>query len=129
MSASGSFRHLGRGWGFPVQPAPGLLYAAGVDKVAQSILLILETEPGERIMRPTFGCGLRQFLMKPNSEATRALLRREVERALRAWEPRIALRAVETTPGEDAALVYIRIDYLHARDGRPGNLVYPFYLE
>ena len=54
---------LGRGWDFPVRPDPragALAYTGGPEKVRQSIGIILDTEPGERIMRPTFGCGLRR---------------------------------------------------------------------
>ena len=123
---------LGRGWDFPVRPDAQrgrLLYAEGPEKVRQAILIVLDTEPGERIMRPSFGCGLRRYLMKPNTVATRALIQRDVERALTAWEPRIRLEAVTVTPGNDLALITIAIAYVHAHDGRPGNLVYPFYLE
>jgi phage baseplate assembly protein W len=121
---------LGTGWEFPTRPDEGrLAYVAGPDKVQQSIRLILETEPGERVMRPTFGAGLRRFLMQPNSETTRALIRHDVELALTGFEPRIQLRSVEVAPGDDPALVLIRIQYVHASDLRPGNLVYPFYLE
>jgi uncharacterized protein len=124
-------RHLGRGPGHPVLPgvAGALGYVHGPAKVEQSIWLILETEPGERIMRPGFGCGLRRFLMEPNTVGTRALIRREVEHALTTWEPRIDLRHVAVEAGEDPALVMIAINYVHVRDGRAGNLVYPFYLE
>ena len=79
-------------------------------------------------MRPTFGCGLRRFLMQPNTVATRALIQHDVELALATWEPRIQVSAVDVSPGDDPALVYIQVAYLHVRDGRPGNLVYPFYL-
>ena len=122
---------LGKGWNLPVLPGVDrqLHYAAGPEKVGQSIWIILETEPGERIMRPDFGCGLRRYLMKPNTSATRALIRRDVERALAAWEPRIKLRKVEVTAGDDPSMVLIHVHYLHARDGSPANLVYPFYLE
>ena len=123
---------LGRGWDFPVRPDPragALAYADGPEKVRQSIGIILDTEPGERIMRPTFGCGLRRFLMKPNTTATRALIKQEVERALAASEPRIKVNAVVVEPGDDPALVLIQIFYAHLRDGREDNLVYPFYLE
>lgn len=123
---------LGRGWSFPVRPdehTGRVEYESGPEKVRQSIRLILDTDPGERIMRPAFGCGLRRYLMKPNTTATRALIQREVQAALQAWEPRIDLRSVEVTPGEDSALVLIEIFYAHKRDGRPGNLVYPFYLQ
>src|SRR5262245_28113108 len=94
-----STRALGRGWHLPVAPddrAGVLAYAAGVTKVRESILLILETEPGERIMRPTFGCGLRRYLMKPNTPATRALIAGDVEFALSSFEPRIRVTAVTT---------------------------------
>lgn len=124
--------HLGRGLAFPLRPderTSELPVADGPEKVRQSILLLLDTEPGERVMRPSWGCGLRRYLAKPNSTATRALVQRDVELALSTWEPRIALRSVKVEPGDDPSLVTIEIDYLHARDGSPGNLVYPFYLE
>jgi phage baseplate assembly protein W len=123
-------RLLGRGWRFPLLPdGRELRYGDGVDHVAQSVRLILETEPGERLMRPSFGCGLRRYLMKPNTPATRSLIRGDVELALATWEPRIDLRRVDVLPGDDPALVEINVAYLHVADGRPGNLVYPFYLE
>ncbi len=123
---------LGKGWSFPVEPRAarrGLGYAAGPEKVRQSILLILETAPGERLMRPDFGCGLRRYLMKPNTAATRALVQRDVELALATWEPRIELEEVRVEAGDDSALVLIHVHYIHRYDQSPGNLVYPFYLE
>jgi uncharacterized protein len=126
-----TLRYLGRGLDFPVRPDPsdsGLAVEEGPEKVRRSILIILETDPGERVMNPTFGCPLRAYLMQPNSVATRALIRRDVETALNRWEPRIDLVAVEVAPGDDASLAEISIAYRHLRDGRPGNLVYPLYL-
>jgi phage baseplate assembly protein W len=123
---------LGRGWAFPVKPrlyGGGLDMAEGPDLVRQSIRLLLETEPGERLMRPSFGGGLRRYLMKPNTAATRALIQREVELALASWEPRIKTETVEVSPGDDPAMVLIQISYRHLGDGRRDNLVYPFYLE
>ena len=125
-----SLRLLGKGWGFPLLPEAGgeLPLVDGPQKVAQSIHLILDTEPGERVMRPTFGCGLRRYLMKPNSTATRTLIKADVESALAQWEPRISLTSVTVEPGDDPAMVLIGIAYVHVRTGAPANLVYPFYL-
>jgi phage baseplate assembly protein W len=121
---------LGRGWRFPILPSDGdLVYDEGPEKVRQAIWIILDTEPGERVMRPTFGCGLRRYLMKPNSVATRALIGQDVAAALATWEPRIDVQSVSADEGDDPALVLIHVRYMHVRDGRPGNLVYPFYLE
>jgi uncharacterized protein len=125
-------RILGRGWNFPLAPDPlsaTLRYVSGAEKVRQSILLILETEPGERIMRPTFGCGLRRYLMKPNTPATRALIKNDVEFGLASFEPRIRMTAVGVDPGDDPSLVLIQIAYVHLVDGRKDNFVYPFYLD
>ena len=126
-----TIRYLGKGWNFPVHPDDlgRLSYVAGPDKVAQSIRIIIETEPGERIMRPAFGCGLRRYLMRPNTSATRALILHDVELGLASFEPRIRVTDISVDQGDDPALVLIRIAYVHVRDNRPGNLVYPFYLE
>jgi phage baseplate assembly protein W len=123
--------HLGRGWRFPVYVEPdarGLRYAEGPEKVRESIWIILDTDPGERIMRPTFGCGLRRYLGEPNTVAVRALIRHDVDRALAAWEPRIQVTAVDVRPGSDPSLVEIAIAFVHLRTSRPDNLVYPFSL-
>ena len=129
MSTGSSF--LGQGWRYPLVPVSAgyLDYAAGADKIAQSIWIILDTDPGERVMRPSFGCGLRRYLMKPNTSAIRALIRHDVELALTRSEPRIKLTDLQVTPGDDPALVLIRIAYVVVRNNAPGNLVYPFYLE
>ena len=126
-----ALRQLGRGWRFPLLPEEGdLLYEEGPEKIRQSIAIILDTERGERVMRPTFGCGLRRYLMKPNTTATRALIQYDVQEALSTWEPRIALTGVRVDAGEqDPSLVLIQVAYTHLRDGKPGNLVFPFYLE
>ncbi len=128
MSAA---RFLGKGWSFPVSPDQGgaLGFVEGPDAVAQSIRIILDTEPGERVMRRGFGCGLRRYLMKPNTPATRSLIQSDVEGALLRFEPRIQLKEVAVDPGDDPALVLIRISYVHVRDSSPANLVYPFYLQ
>jgi len=123
---------LGRGWALPLLPQDNgraLPWASGSDKVLQSIYIILDTEPGERIMRPTFGCGLRRHLMQPNTAAIRAQIQRDVSNALRRWESRIQVGNVTVSAGNDPALVLIHIEYVHNRDGSPGNLVYPFYLD
>ncbi len=124
-------RLLGRGWSMPLAPdrTGRLGYADGPEKVRQAIAIVLETEPGERLMRPGFGCGLRRFLMKPNTTATRTLIQKEVGRALADWEPRIRVESVTVTPGGDPSLVLVDIAYAHLLDGRRDSLVYPFYLE
>lgn len=122
---------FGQGLAVPLQatPAGRLPLADGPEKVRQAIAIILDTEPGERLMLPRFGCGLRRFLMQPNTAATRAAMQREIDTALRAWEPRVNVERVDVSPGDDPSLVLVQIEYRHLLDGRRDNLVYPFYLE
>ena len=133
MTAAGGLATawLGCGLGFPVVPDArdhGLPLVVGAEKVRQAMLTILDTEPGERVMRPDFGCGLRAYLMEPNNVDTRALIRHDVQSALTAWEPRVKVDSVEVSPGQDPALVLVAVAYTHLVDGRPDNLVYPLYL-
>jgi phage baseplate assembly protein W len=98
---------LGIGFRFPLIPdTDGKLgYIAGVDVVRQSIETILDTEPGERIMRPTFGCGLRRYLMAPNTLTTRTAMADDITAALTTWEPRIELTNVSVLPDDNPTLV------------------------
>src|SRR3954454_9375544 len=87
---------MGRGVAFPVSvdARGGLADAAGGEKVRQSILLVLGTEPGERLMRPDFGCPLRSLVFAPNSQATARLAEFHFRDALARWVPRIVVNSV-----------------------------------
>ena len=114
----------------PLRPTEGRLeWIGGMDLVRQSIETILDTEPGERIMLPGFGCGLRRYLMAPNTVSTRAAIQQDVETALTTWEPRIRVIEVSVVPGEQPTLIWIGISYVRIADLRSDNLVYPFYLQ
>ena len=122
---------LGTGWAFPPEPDGHdhhLAWRSGPGLVRQSILLILDTEPGERVMRPTFGCGLRRFLMEPNTPSTRAAIAREIEGALRTWEARVQVRKVDVTVTDDPSIVLIAITYTHVRDQSVAAIEVPFTL-
>lgn len=122
---------VGHGPGFPFRPAPdgAFHYIGGMDLIRQSVTTILDTDPGERVMLPSFGCGLRRYLMEPNSLSTRTAMAEDITEALRLWEPRILLQNVAVTPGQDPSLVWIDIGYERTADRRPDNLVFPFYLK
>lgn len=124
-------QRLGQGWGQPLAPDDSgrLPVVSGPEKVRQAIFTVLDTEPGERVMRPDFGCGLRRYLMAPNNPATRAGIEQALSAALARWEPRIKIVDIAVTSTDDRAMVLIEIHYAHVLDGRQDVLVYPFYLE
>jgi phage baseplate assembly protein W len=122
---------LGRGWSFPPRADDHgeVELVVGADDVREAIRLILATEPGERVMRPDFGCGLRHMLFEPISTTTLALVRHRVEQALIAWEPRIDVQSVDVTAADAVAgRVDVAIAYRIRATNTFYNLVFPFYL-
>lgn len=124
---------LGVGWAYPVRPdaATGdVAVAAYEEDIRQAIRIILETDPGERVMRPDFGAGLRALLFEPLNTTTMALVKHRVEEALITWEPRIDLQEVRVTADEAArGRLNIEISYWVRTTNTFYNLVYPFYLQ
>jgi uncharacterized protein len=123
---------LGIGWKFPVklvEPGKIGLSSHEID-IQEAIWIILSTAPGERLMRPEFGCGIHDYVFAPNNSRTAGLVRYQVEQALNRWEPRIEVEEVSVEAGaENPATLLIQITYrVRATDSR-FNLVYPFYLE
>jgi phage baseplate assembly protein W len=122
---------LGRGWSFPVTvDTDGRIAMSGDDdSIRQSIRSILSTAPGERVMRPDFGCPLHDLVFAVNDEATAAEVAAAVREALALWEPRIDVLDVYAAADPQAAQVLrIEINYEVRATNSRFNLVYPFYL-
>lgn len=121
---------LGLGWAFPITTEAGRTAVVAYDEdVRQAILIILGTDPGERVMRPDFGAGLSAFVFEPMTPATLESLRRRVQDALIDWEPRIDVEQVLVTAVPDEGKVLIDMHYRVRATNSHANLVYPFYLE
>jgi hypothetical protein len=126
---------LGIGWQFPVGVATGtervtrVAVSAYERSIEEAIRIVLGTSPGERLMRPGFGCGLNRLAFALNNTSTAGLAIFHVREALEKWEPRIELLAVDAGPDREAAdTMLIRIDYRIVATHTAHNLVYPFYL-
>jgi uncharacterized protein len=122
---------LGVGWTLPVSLADGQIVAAREEEcVRQSIWMILSTSPGERIMRPDFGCGIHDRVFAANSAGNIGETVNAVYLALIRWEARIDLLNVDAAvdPQQPNRLL-IQIDYRVRTTNNRFNLVYPFYLE
>ncbi|MCA9623475.1 MAG: GPW/gp25 family protein [Myxococcales bacterium] len=121
---------LGTGWSFPIAfDASGEVATVSEEEdIRQSILIILRTNPGERVMRPEFGAGLRALLFEPINAATASRTKHRVERALIEWEPRIDGIAVGVTAARGVPRLDITVRYRVRSTNTFYNLVYPFYL-
>jgi uncharacterized protein len=122
---------LGSGLAFPltVDRRGGIALATGEQDVDQAIEIILSTAPGERPMRPEFGCGVHDFVFDTIDAGTVGRLETEVRRALDRWEPRIVVEEVDfdmSRMGEGQLL--INIGYRLRATNHKRNLVYPFYV-
>jgi uncharacterized protein len=124
---------LGLGWNFPVGlDGNGQIQLAtdGEEGIRQSIWMILGTSPGERPMRPDFGCGLHDLVFGVNDAATASAVAGAVRQALATWEPRIDVLDVYAAPDPSRpSLLLIEINYQVSATNSRFNLVYPFYLE
>jgi phage baseplate assembly protein W len=123
---------IGRGWSFPpvINARGGLSLTADRNEIEQAIHIILSTSPGQRVMRPNFGCRLFELVFAPNNSQTAAQARRYVEEALGMWEPRIQVQQVnihQRSDQQNTLLIEIAYEIKGTHDRR--SLVYPFYLE
>ena len=107
-------RILGRGMAFPpaLNSENRLAWSVGAVNIRQAIRIILSTEPGERLMLPGFGAGLKRFLFEPNTVTTHRLMEEKISKALEMWEPRIKLDTIDVVHDEsDAQAVWVMIRY------------------
>jgi phage baseplate assembly protein W len=130
---------LGVGWAFPVgvDARGGIALARRELDVEQSILMIVMTPKGQRVMRPEFGCLIHELVFAPNNHGTAALAARYVEEALAMWEPRIDDVTVEVTPlginvprpedRKDMSGLLIDVSYKPKSSNDQRSLVFPFY--
>ncbi|MFF2752098.1 GPW/gp25 family protein [Kitasatospora sp. NPDC058048] len=120
---------IGQGWAFPARiDDHRIALARGSDDIEQAIRLILLTNPGERPMRPTFGCGIHALVFAPLDADTAGSLDRDVRTALERWEPRITVEDVtaEVEPAAEGRLA-VHLSYRVNATNSPRTLVVPFY--
>jgi phage baseplate assembly protein W len=97
--------------------------------VRQSIYLIVMTVPGERVLRPEFGCRIHELIFDPLNSQTFITAKRYVEEAIRRWEPRIDVEELTIDSGDvDRGEMLIYIKYKHKDRPDPRSLVFPYYL-
>lgn len=126
MRSDASF--VGRGFAWPM----GVDHTGSIaltDDVDRSMQLVLATAPGERVMRPRFGCRIWDLLFEPVTANLLGLIAEAVRDALAQWEPRVIVEDVAPIPDPaDPALIRIGVTYRISTTNDRRNLVYPFYV-
>jgi phage baseplate assembly protein W len=122
---------IGSGLAFPlaVDRRGSIALARDEQDIDQAIELILGTAPGERPMRPEFGCGVHDFVFDSIDANTIGNMEEAIREALARWEPRIDVRSVRFDASEAVnGLLTIDITYEVRATNTSRNLVYPFYV-
>jgi phage baseplate assembly protein W len=125
-------RYLGTGWGFPVSADQdgGVGKSSHEENVEENIRIIIGTAPGERRMRPEFGCKIHDLMFRPNNWVTAGIAETFVRMAVAKWEPRVGNVEVTATPDPDNENVLkVEVAYTIMQTNTSRNLVYPFYLQ
>jgi hypothetical protein len=122
---------LGRGWAMPVEldARTGLVASVAYEEdIRQSIRIILETAPGERVMRPNFGCGIHELVFSAVDSTAVQRIKSVVEEALRRCEARIDVLGVTVDEAATAeGMLLVELEYRVRKTNQIGNLVFPFY--
>ncbi len=122
---------LGRSIAFPLRlnDRKRLALVSADDSIRQSIYMIIYTVPGERLMRPDFGCQIHDLIFDPANKQTAIIAERYVRDALERWEPRINLDQVSVEASqEDLGELIVNIVYRLKNFPDPRSMVFPFYL-
>ncbi len=116
---------LVRGFSFPfaIAPGGGVAVAQGRDKVRQNLRALLATRHGERVMLRDYGTRIHSLVHDPNDEALGILIKRQLQEALLAWEPRVLITRIgfERSEGE----LHVRLDYTHTDEPSTDTLLVP----
>lgn len=124
---------LGIGWSFPPEfhkraDALGVKMVAEEEDIGESLRILLSTNPGERVMQPSYGCGLKAMVFATINERTITELKDIIERAVLFFESRITLEDIDVNT-EDAldGILKIQLNYSVRKTNTRSNIVYPFY--
>ena len=122
---------IGAGWAFPLRTdhTGGIALVTREREIEESIRLILATAPGERPMRPEFGCAVHDYAFAPANASTAGDIAYVVGVAINRWEPRVDLiDVVVRFDGVDLGAFFIDVQYSIRDTNDPRNLVFPFYV-
>lgn len=123
---------LGTGWSFP--PAfdkigKQVRMVSDEEDIAESIRLILNTTPGERLMQPDFGCNLKKFVFEHPNSTFMSGINHAIYHALLNFEPRVNFIDIDILDRKDLdGVLHIQVNYKIIITNTRHNIVFPFYL-
>jgi uncharacterized protein len=129
MSIQTSF--LGTGWSFPPAFSKSEKQTAMLTDEADiqsSLEILLSTRPGERVMRPDYGCNLDELVFEPLTTTFKTHIKDLVATAILYHEPRIEVNKIELEDtGDLDGKIVLSVEYTIRTTNSRYNFVYPFY--
>lgn len=126
------YNFLGKGWAFPtgfnVQDG-SVDMVKEFEDIEQSLHILLSTIPGERLMRPRYGCDLYSLVFENFTLTVQTRAQDMIEQAIINFEPRIKVESINIESKQMIGIAYISINYFVPKVNARHNLVYPFYFK
>lgn len=120
---------IGAGWSYPTLVSAGgeVQLSRGGVELDGALRMILDTRPGERVMRPEFGCAIWDFVFEPITARTLGLIEQAAREAIARWEPRVEIDQLDAVAGDADGEVLLTVGYRARANNDHRNLVFPFY--
>lgn len=123
---------LGKGWSFPPEfrkSAQPTCLVEEEEDIRQSLAILMQTQPGERVHRYDYGCGIRRFVHEKMTLTAQTKMQDVISRAVLLFEPRVSLNEVRLGLEQmDDGILMIGLDYTVRSTNTRSNMVFPFYL-
>ena len=124
---------LGTGWSFPPafdEHKGGIRMVSEEAEIRQSLFILFSTIPGERIMKPKYGCDLHRLVFSSLTSSAKSQIVDMIRMAVLWYEPRITVEQIDVRINtEDFGVIYITLEYTIRKTNTRDNIVYPFYLK
>lgn len=129
MSEDKSF--LGEGWAFPPEFSKATKESkliAEDDDIKESLYILLSTSPGERVMHPSYGCGIKSLVFDNVTESRITILKDMITKSILFFETRISLNSVDINTDQiNDGVLLVNIFYTIRTTNNRSNMVYPYY--
>ncbi len=120
---------LGRGWAFPVtflRESSQVELVENEEDIRQSLIILLNTTIGERVLRPEYGANMDDLLFEALNVTTATMIANRIKRAILFHEPRVKVEEVDMKPDFQEGRIEVLISYLIISTNNRQNLVYPY---
>lgn len=123
---------LGRGWSFPVRFSDGshtVELSEEEKDIRESLIILLKTSLGERVMRPDYGANMEDMLYESVNVTTTTIITNRLKRAILFHEPRVKANSIDMVPDIANGRMQVTVEYTITATNTRSNLIFPYYLD